>query len=272
MDKEDIDKYEKDYLEKLEQKKKENDKDWAVRKKAELEKQEEEFQKKLESIGGDDALTLDDYVVLSSYALDDPRIQFNIGTIEGMKSAIKLFEIGCIRVMDRPLTFSEKEQLEIFKNTPQFRQRASIIKKVADKEFYDKFNEMKLKLQLKNGDEPLEITNQGKLIFEKKKSKLEKVVNELKTTFRKKLPSEFKTQIEKNRNDLPLFLIMGLVNGSMMGMMMAKMDMNMNMYMQNMQMMGNEQGYADGGDFGEGDFGDSGDGGGFMDAGFQPGF
>ena len=80
----------------------------------------------------------------------------------------------------------------------------------------------------------------------------------------------------QNKNDLPLFLIMGLVNGSMMGMMMAKMDMNMNMYMQNMQIMGNEQSYADGGgDFGdgEGDFGDAGgDGGGFIDAGFQPGF
>ena len=224
----------------------------------------------------EDTLTTDDYVILSSYVLDDPRIQFNIGTIEGMNSHIKLFEMGYVRVLDRPLTFSEKEQMEVFKNTSQFKQRESIIKKIVDKEFLDKFNEMKEKMQLKNGDEPMEITDQGKLIFEQKKSKLEKILNELKTTFRKKLPSEFKTQIEKNRNDLPLFLIMGLVNGSMMGMMMAKMDMNMNMYMQNMQIMGNEQNYADGGgDFGdgEGDFGDAGgDGGGFIDAGFQPGF
>ena len=224
----------------------------------------------------EDTLTTDDYVILSSYVLDDPRIQFKIGTIEGMNSHIKLFEMGYVRVLDRPLTFSEKEQMEVFKNTSQFKQRESIIKKIVDKEFLDKFNEMKEKMQLKNGDEPMEITDQGKLIFEQKKSKLEKVLNELKNTFREKLPSEFKTQIEKNKNDLPLFLIMGLVNGSMMGMMMAKMDMNMNMYMQNMQIMGNEQNYADGGgDFGdgEGDFGDAGgDGGGFIDAGFQPGF
>lgn len=220
-----------------------------------------------------DNLSTDDYVILSSYVLDDPRIQFNIGTIESMTSVIKLFEIGYVRVLDRPLTFSEKEQLEIFKNTPQFKQRESIVKKIVDKEFIDKFNEMKEKLHLKNGDEPLEITDQGRLIFEQKKSKLEKVLNELKNTFRKKLPSEFKTQIEKNKNDLPLFLIMGLVNGSMMGMMMAKMDMNMNMYMQNMQIMGNEQSYDDGsGDFG-GDFSDGGgESGGFLDGGFQPGF
>ena len=217
----------------------------------------------------EDTLTTDDYVILSSYVLDDPRIQFNIGTIEGMNSHIKLFEMGYVRVLDRPLTFSEKEQMEIFKNTSQFKQRESIIKKIVDKEFLDKFNEMKEKIQLKNGDEPMEITDQGRLIFEHKKSKLEKILNELKTTFRKKLPSEFKTQIEKNKNDLPLFLIMGLVNGSMMGMMMAKMDMNMNMYMQNMQIMGNEQSYGDAG----GDFGDTGgEGGGFMDGGFQPGF
>ena len=37
----DFDEYEKEYLEKLEQKKKENDKDWAVKKRGELEEEKE---------------------------------------------------------------------------------------------------------------------------------------------------------------------------------------------------------------------------------------
>ena len=67
---------------------------------------------------------------------------------------------------------------------------------------------------------------------------------------------------------------MGFTNGAMMGAMMGNMGMNSEMYMQDMD-MAYEQGYADAGGAlpAEGDFGDAGgDGGGFMDAGFQPGF
>ena len=84
----------------------------------------------------------------------------------------------------------------------------------------------------------------------------------------------FQKKVESNKTFFPLFFIMGFTNGAMMGAMMGNMGMNSEMYMQDMD-MAYDQGYGDTGGAlpAEGEFGDAGgDGGGFMDAGFQPGF
>ena len=118
------------------------------------------------------------------------------------------------------------------------------------------------------------MTEKGKQILEKKRKELESVWKEMSSAYDSKNKQLFQKKVENNISYFPLFIIMGFVNGSMMAMMMGNMGMNSEMYMQDMN-MAYDQGYADAGGVlptEGGDFGDSGDGGGFMDAGFQPGF
>ena len=86
-----------------------------------------------------------------------------------------------------------------------------------------------------------------------------------------KKKDEFRKEVEKNRDIFPFFMIMGFTNGMMMGTMMAHMNMNYQMMMQGM-----DYSYVDGSEGAlpaDGGFSDGGgDSGGFMDAGFQPGF
>tara|TARA_Y100001936_G_scaffold3889_1_gene3582 strand:+ start:152 stop:949 length:798 start_codon:yes stop_codon:yes gene_type:complete len=262
----DLEEYEKEYLERLEQTKKEKDKDWAIKKREELEKEEKEVKKLLENLDNTD------YTLLEAQKRENLLLTLHIGLEEQLNSSEKLFRCKLIKKLDREPTFSEKEKLERQRDTPQYKQYAARIQRIMDKKMAERLVDFCQKIGLKTPDDPFELTEKGKEILESKRNELQSYWLEIQSSYDKNDKQQFSKKIESNRGMFPLFLIMGLVNGSMMGMMMAKMDMNMNMYMQNMQMMENEQGYADGGDFGEGDFGDSGDGGGFMDGGFQPGF
>ena len=143
-----------------------------------------------------------------------------------------------------------------------------------DSETEQRIREYQANLGLRNLDDPMDVTEKGKQILEKKRKELESVWKEMSSAYDSKNKQLFQKKIESNISYFPLFIIMGFVNGSMMAMMMGNMGMNSEMYMQDMN-MAYDQGYADAGGVlptEGGDFGDSGDGGGFMDAGFQPGF
>ena len=137
-----------------------------------------------------------------------------------------------------------------------------------------RIREYQTNLGLRNIDDPMDITEKGKEILEKKRKELESIWKEMNSAYDSKNKQLFQKKVESNISYFPLFIIMGFVNGSMMAMMMGNMGMNSEMYMQDMN-MAYDQGYADASGAlpaEGGDFGDSGDGGGFMDAGFQPGF
>ena len=256
----DLEEYEKDYLEKLEKKKEPSEEE-------KIEK-EREFSKEIEN------LNIVDYTLLESERRENLLLCLHHGFVEILDSTEKLFRLGLIKKLDRKLTFSEKEKLERQKDTPQFKQYAARIQRIMDSETEQRIREYQANLGLRNLDDPMDVTDKGKQILEMKRKELEIIWKEMNSAYDGKNKQLFQKKVESNKSFFPLFLIMGFTNGAMMGAMMGNMGMNSEMYMQDMD-MAYEQGYADAGGAlpAEGDFGDAGgDGGGFMDAGFQPGF
>ena len=192
-----------------------------------------------------------DYTLLEAQKTENLLLSLHIGLEEMLSSIEKLVRCQLIKKADRELTFSEKEKIERQKDTPQYKQYAAMTQRIIDKKMTERLVDFCQKIGLKTPDDPFELTEKGKEILESKRNELQSHWLEIQSSYDKNDKQQFSKKIESNHGMFPLFLIMGLVNGSMMGMMMAKMDMNMNMYMQNMQMMGTDQGYADGGDFGE---------------------
>lgn len=267
MTEKDLDEYEKKYLEKLEQKKKENDKDWAIKKRDELEKEEKIVKELLQNLDNTD------YTLLEAQKTENLLLSLHIGLEEMLSSIEKLVRCQLIKKADRELTFSEKEKIERQKDTPQYKQYAARIQRIMDKKMAERLVEFCEKIGLKTPDDPFDLTEKGKEILESKRKELQSYWLEVQSSYDKNDKQQFRKTIESNLAMFPLFFIMGLTNGAMMAMMMNKMEMNMQTYMQDMQMMSNDQGYADGGGSYDGGFSDGGgDSGGFLDGGFQPGF
>ena len=263
----DLEKYEKEYLDRVNNKKKELSEE---EKKAE----QEEISKEIESL--DNA----DYTILESYEQDNPYLQLKLGTISALDSAMKLFRCGLIKKLDREMTFSEKEKIERFKESYQYKQYVARIQRIMDSELKQRIKDYQTKLGLKKPDDWFDLTEKGKEVIKKKRKELESVWAELQSSYEKGNKQVFRKKLDQNKSMFPLFMVMGLVNGAMMGAMMGSMGMNSASYMQDLDMAYNE-GYADGsggalptegGDFGDagGDFG--GDGAGFMDGGMNVGF
>ena len=256
----DLEEYEKEYLEKLEKKKEPSEEE-------KIEK-EMEFSKEIEN------LNIVDYTLLESQHRGNLLLCLHHGFMEMLDSGEKLYRLGLMKKADRKLTFSEKEKFERQKDTPQFKQYAARIQRIMDSETEQRIREYQANLGLRNLDDPMDVTDKGKQILEMKRKELEIIWKEMNSAYDGKDKQLFQKKVESNKSFFPLFLIMGFTNGAMMGAMMGNMGMNSEMYMQDMD-MAYDQGYGDAGGAlpAEGDFGDAGgDGGGFMDAGFQPGF
>ena len=218
-----------------------------------------------------------DYTLLEGQRTTNLLSGLHIGFEKMLDSSQKLFRCGLVQKLKRKLTFSEKEKLERQKDTPQFKQYQARIQRIMDSEMKEKLRDYMTQLGLKTGDEPFELTEEGKKILAKKRKELESVWAELKSSYDKGNKQVFRKTLDQNKSMFPLFMVMGLVNGAMMGAMMGKMDMNFAMYMQGMNEM-YDMGFTDGGGVIEGgDFADGGDAagggeGGFMDGGMQVGF
>ena len=266
----DLEEYEKAYLERIaktdEEKEAEDKKDKQIEKK--------EVSKLIKSL--DHA----DYTLLESERTNNILSILNLGFEKVLNSTQKLFRCGLVKKLERKLTFSEKEKLERQKDTPQFKQYQARILRIMDSEMKEKLRDYMTQLGLKTGEEPFELTEEGKKILAKKRKELESVWAELKSAYDKGNKQVFREKLDQNKSMFPLFMVMGLVNGAMMGAMMGKMDMNFGMYMQGMNEM-YDMGFTDaggvieGGDVaGGGEGGDvaSGGEGGFMDGGMNVGF
>ena len=264
---EDLFEYEKEYLIRHENQKKGN----SVTKAEEEKKEKKEVSKLLKNL--DHA----DYTLLESERTTNILLNLQLGFEKVLDSWKKLYRCGLVKKLERKLTFSEKEKLERQKDTPQFKQYATRIQRIMDSEMKEKLRDYMTQLGLKTGDEPFELTEEGKKILAKKRKELESVWAELKSSYDKGNKQVFREKLDQNKSMFPLFMVMGITNGAMMGAMMGKMDMNFAMYMQGVNEM-YDMGFTDGGGVIEGgDFADGGDAaggseGGFMDGGMQVGF
>ena len=262
----DLEEYEKEYLKRYENQKKEN----SVTKTEEEKKEKKEVSKLLKNL--DHA----DYTLLESQRTTNILLNFQLGFEKVLDSWKKLYRCGLVKKLERKLTFSEKEKLERQKDTPQFKQYAARIQRIMDSEMQEKLRDYMTQLGLKTGDEPFELTEEGKKILAKKRKELESVWAELKSSYDKGNKQVFREKLDQNKSMFPLFMVMGLVNGAMMGAMMGKMDMNFAMYMQGVNEMydlgfTDAGGVIEGGDVG-GDVAEGGGEGGFMDGGMNVGF
>ena len=263
-----LEEYEKEYLKRHENQKKEN----SVTKTEEEKKEKKEVSELLKN------LDHTDYTLLESESTSNVLLGLHLGFEKVLDSWKKLNRCNLVKKLERKLTFSEKEKLERQKDTPQFKQYAARIQRIMDSEMQEKLRDYMTQLGLKTGDEPFELTEEGKKILAKKRKELESVWAELKSSYDKGNKQVFREKLDQNKSMFPLFMVMGLVNGAMMGAMMGKMDMNFAMYMQGVNEMydlgfTDAGGVIEGGDVAEGgDVSDGGGEGGFMDGGAQVGF
>ena len=259
---EDLFEYEKEYLIRHENQKKGN----SVTKAEEEKKEKKEVSKLIKN------LDHTDYTFLEGQRTTNLLSGLHIGFEKMLDSSQKLFRCGLVQKLKRKLTFSEKEKLERQKDTPQFKQYQARIQCIMDSEMKEKLRDYMQQMSMKTGEEPFELTEEGKKILAKKRKELESVWAELKSSYEKGNKQVFRQKLDQNKSMFPLFMVMGLVNGAMMGAMMGKMDMNFAMYMQGMNEM-YDMGFTDAGGVIEGgDVADGGGEGGFMDGGMQVGF
>ena len=268
----DLEEYEKEYLKRHEEQKKENGKGHTIKKAEEEKKEKKEVSKLLKN------LDHTDYTLLEGQRTTNLLSSLHLGFEKVLDSSQKLFRCGLVKKLERKLTFSEKEKLERQKDTLQFKQYQARILRIMDSEMQEKLRDHMTQLGLKTGDEPFELTEEGKKILAKKRKELESVWAELKSSYDKGNKQVFRKTLDQNKSMFPLFMVMGFANGAMMGAMMGKMDMNFAMYTQGineMYDMGFTDGGGEGGDVaGGGEGGDVAGGGegGFMDGGMNVGF
>ena len=213
-----------------------------------------------------------DYTLLEGQRTTNLLSSLHLGFEKVLDSSQKLFRCGLVKKLERKLTFSEKEKLERQKDTPQFKQYQARILRIMDSEMKEKLRDYMQQMGMKTGEEPFELTEEGKKILAKKRKELESVWAELKSSYEKGNKQVFREKLDQNKSMFPLFMVMGLVNGAMMGAMMGKMDMNFAMYMQGMNEM-YDMGFTDAGGVIEGgDVAEGGGEGGFMDGGANVGF
>ena len=263
----DLEKYEKEYLDRVNNKKKELSEE---EKKAE----QEEISKEIESLDNTD------YTILETSERDNILLSLHIGLEKQIDSFEKLLRCKLIKKLDREMTFSEKEKIERQKDTPQYKQYLARLNRIMDKKMTERLKEFCQKVGLKTEDDPFDLTEKGKQILLTKRKEVESVWQKISSAFDGKNKQLFREQVDKNKTVFPLFMIMGFANGAMMGTMMGNMGMNSASFMQDMDMAYND-GYADGsggalpsesGDYGGegGDFGGD-SGGGFLDGGMSVG-
>ena len=209
-----------------------------------------------------------DYTLLECQRRESILLSLHIGIMEQLDSIEKLFRCGLIKRLDRKLTFSEKEKLEKQKDTPQFKQYVARIQRIMDSELKQRIKDYQTKLGLEKVDDNFDLTEAGKHVIEKKRKELEAIWQKMSSAHDSKNKQLFREQVDKNKSVFPLFMIMGFVNGAMLGTMMGSMGMNSGMYMQDMDMSYNE-GYTDGS--GGALPAEGGDGAGFMDGGMNVG-
>ena len=125
----------------------------------------------------------------------------------------------------------------------------------------------------RNLDPTLKLTKKGSETIEQKIDELQEEWDRLVSLYEKKNKEKLREGMQAQRNFFPLMMMMGITNGMMMGNMLGMNHMMMGDFMAEID-YAYDAGFADGelGLQDGGEFGDSGDGGGFMDAGFQPGF
>lgn len=254
----DLREYERDYLKRLEQEKEDSI--------PEEQRQAHEEQKKIDKELAEKMikeLSAKEYLILGALKNTDLQVLTKFHPVEIVQMYEKFFQCGLIEIMNRKLTWQEGVKVQNWLNSQEFKQYQNNVNKLLDWDEKQLIKKTYERLGLSEKEDVVDITARGNEELEKKRTELNEEWKNIIALYESKNKDQFHQIIEKNKSNMPLYLTMGLVNGSMMGIMMSKMDMNLDTYMQGMEFIYSE-GYSQG-------FGDGSDGGSF-DGGFEAGF
>ena len=157
----DLEEYEKEYLKRHENQKKENGKGQTIKKAEEEKKEKKEVSKLLKN------LDHTDYTLLESNRTTNVLSSLHLGFEKVLDSSQKLFRCGLVKKLEGKLTFSEKEKLERQKDTPQFKQYQARIQRIMDSEMKERLRDYMEQMGMKTGDELFELTEEGKKFLRK---------------------------------------------------------------------------------------------------------
>ena len=252
--------YEREYLKRLEEKRLSSDNEYAKQKQIDDAKESQIVIELLTT------LSAKDYFMLESIKKDDMYAILKLDTMEYLDILEKLYRCKLIKKLDRQLTFTEKERLEKFKDSVAYKQHDARLKRIMNDELIQRVKQHMKKMGMDSPDELTDITEFGKETLEIKREELKPKWKELQALYDKKDNQQFREVVEREKNTLLLFAIMGFTNGALLATMMSDMQVNNQMYMQDFSMIESQnfsQNMSEGANFEGGDF----EGGGF-EAGF----
>lgn len=219
----DIETYEKNYLERFKKQKMEEEaRKTEQRKQAERMKQarHEAKQKEQKRYASQTTFAVWDYVLLESIRREDMRIRIRMGTMKTLASLEKLSYAGWIERPVAKMPFDDMERLEAFRDSYEYKQYKDRLDRIMSYEDHAKKSRVFSMLGIKKIDDWLILTEEGRRVAEEHRSKMRLVWDKLRKLYLDK-SSEFQQAAENNMKYFPLFFVMGYVNGAMMAQMMS---------------------------------------------------
>lgn len=162
-----------------------------------------------------------DYVMLESVRRGDPRIRIRIGTMRALASLERLSLAGWIEKPADKVPFDDMERLEAFRDTNEYRLYKDRLSRMLSGEDFDRMHYVLDALHIKNIDDWLVLTEEGRRAAEEKRASMRIVWDRLRRLYMDK-SAEFRQAAKDHLEYLPLFLTMGFVNGTMMAQMMSE--------------------------------------------------
>lgn len=207
--------------------------------------------------------TVWDYVLLESVRRKDPRIRIRIGTMKALTSLERLALAGWIEKPANKMPFDDRERLEAFRDSNEYRLYQDRLDRIMSGEDYDRMDRILGMLKIKKIDDWLVLTDEGRSVAEEQRSKMRLKWDKLRRLYSDK-SAEFQQAAEDSMEYLPLFLSMGFVNGAVMAQMMSDAHVDYPYWYGDLYVGGSSSTWAGGfdGDAGD-DFNDSPDFGGF---------
>ena len=202
----------------------------AARDPAKAEQQEEairrlqeqrETEARQREYAGRTAFSVWDYVMLESVRRGDPRIRIRIGTMKALASLERLSLAGWIEKPAGKVPFDDMERLEAFRDTNEYRLYKDRLGRILSGEDFGRMRHVLDALHIKNIDDWLVLTEEGRRAAEEKRASMRIAWDRLRRLYVDK-SAEFRQAAEGHLESLPLFLVMGFANGAMMAQMMSE--------------------------------------------------
>ena len=203
-----INEYEIGYLKRLESQRMEREDPEA--RKARLAMEEVEREELLKT------LSVWDYVILESIRRKDPRMRIRIGTMKTIDGMEKVFRCGLVKKPDRMPPFDERERLEAFKDSLEYKQYEERLKRMVTWEERERIKQVLKTVGLKEIVDMLELTESGRRALKEKRAEMLRLWRNLTALHAKNDKAGFQEAADGSLDYFPLMVVMGFASSSAM--------------------------------------------------------